>query len=57
MYYQTKYDSIIGTLLLVSDGSSLCGLYFPNRIKEDMQTCDDLEVFVDAKKWLDSYFL
>ncbi|MBQ7892228.1 MAG: methylated-DNA--[Erysipelotrichaceae bacterium] len=57
MYYQTKYDSIIGTLLLVSDGSSLCGLYFPNRIKEYMQTCDDLEVFVDAKKWLDSYFL
>ena len=54
-----RYDSPLGTLLLVSDGTALCGLYF-----EDQKHFPDLSglktqslpVFEETSAWLDLYF-
>lgn len=62
MLYETKYDSPLGQLSLVSDGASICGLWFGQQ-KYDQHSDtekpvprDDLPVFTSAKNWLDRYF-
>ncbi|WP_424244229.1 methylated-DNA-[protein]-cysteine S-methyltransferase [Elusimicrobium posterum] len=62
MYYSTKYQSPIGTLMLACDGRSINGLwmegqkYFGDTIPGEMTEKDDIAVFHAAKKWLDRYF-
>ena len=54
-----SYESVLGTLLLVSDGTALTGLYF-----EDQKHLPDLSgirkqnlpVFDETAAWLDLYF-
>ena len=52
MAYFNHYDAPIGTLLLVSDGSNLTGLYMNREIPEETE----LPVFTQTKQWLDAYF-
>ena len=62
MYYTTQYESMIGPMVLASDGGSLVGLwnnpqkYFAATLECEAATKDDLPVFVDSKNWLDAYF-
>ncbi len=62
MYYSTTYDSPVGIITFASDGASLNGLwmegqkYFGDTISEAMTEKDNITVFNDAKRWLDSYF-
>ena len=62
MNYSTIYESPIGLLTLVSDGSSLIGLwikgqkYFANTIKGTLVSNDELPIFEMARNWLDRYF-
>ena len=58
MCYITKYNSIIGTLVLTSDFKNLTGLFIEGfkDISNKTQK-DDLEIFIKTKKWLDEYFL
>ena len=62
MYYSTQYSSPIGSILLVSDGENLVGLwndnqkYYGAKIVNDMTVKSDLAVFTHTKKWLNSYF-
>lgn len=51
--YYSQYDSPIGTLLLVSDGSALTGLWMNCAQREE--TCES-PIFTQAKQWLDDYF-
>ncbi len=62
MYYKTYYDSPVGKLLLVSDETSLIGLwiegqkyYLGNLNIKPIQN-DNIRVLVVTKKWLDRYF-
>lgn len=55
-YYQ-QYHSPIGTLILVSDGKSLIGLWFKDcHPKHKQMILKSLPIFTEVKKWLDSYF-
>lgn len=62
MIYTTEYISPVGKVLLAAKDKSLIGLWIENQkyylysVKEEMAACDEAEVFVQAKKWLDSYF-
>ena len=62
MIYYKEYESFIGKLTLVSDGSYLIGLYideqkyFCENINEDMQRKDNLIIFKNTEDWLDKYF-
>lgn len=62
MYYYTNYKSILGNIVLGSDGENLVGLwtegqkYFGDTVNEEMILNDDLEVFRLASNWLDDYF-
>lgn len=62
MIYTTAYSSPLGLLTLASDGDSLLGLwveeqkYFKSTVKGQMHEKDDLQVFMDTRKWLDRYF-
>ena len=62
MIYYKEYESFIGKLTLVSDGSYLIGLYiygqkyFCENINEDMQRKDNLIIFKNIEDWLDKYF-
>lgn len=61
MYYHTNYNSPLGKMLFVSDGETICGVWFYNQkffkstIDESVRK-DDLEVFVQLKSWFDDYF-
>ena len=61
-YYKTHYNSPLGKLTLVSDGSSLVGLwvegqkYFEGTIDEEVVKKDDLSIFRKTKSWLERYF-
>lgn len=61
-YYKTYYTSPIGELLLVSDGQNLCGVwlkgqkYYASKLGDTMPLHNDLKIFKDTKRWLDSYF-
>lgn len=62
MYYQTTCESPIGILTMVSDGTSLVGLWtqgqqhFMNSVKEEMVEKADVPVFNQTKNWLKMYF-
>ena len=53
MDYYSAYDSPLGSLLLVSDGTALTGLYMNREIPAELH---DLPVFTLAKNWLADYF-
>lgn len=61
-YYKTHYNSPLGRLTLVSDGSSLIGLwiegqkYFEGTIDEEVVKKDNLSIFRKTKSWLERYF-
>lgn len=57
MFY-TELESPVGMLLLLSDGTSLTGLYMDcgKPVQPQWQRRDDLEVFGTARWWLDHYF-
>lgn len=61
MYYVSKYKSILGDILLASDGEYLIGLWFCDQ-KHFASTIDnsykkeELEIFSITKKWLNIYF-
>ena len=62
MIYKTYYNSPIGKLMLAALDGKLIGLWLENQkhygayIKEEMQINDDIQIFRQAKKWLDKYF-
>lgn len=56
MKYYCEYVSKIGNILLVSDGKYLIELKINNEVNKDWIKSDNLEVFQNAKKWLDDYF-
>ena len=62
MYYTMRYESMIGPMVLASDGLALVGLwndgqkYFAATLDGDSVAKTDLPVFADAKNWLDAYF-
>ena len=62
MQFTTRYDSIMGPMILASDGSNLVGLwnedqkYFGAALADDTAEKKELPVFVDARNWLDAYF-
>ena len=62
MKYYTLYNSPVGVLTLASDGDNLIGLwienqkYFMENINEDIKRNDNLEIFKEARIWLDRYF-
>ena len=62
MFYKTSYSSIVGELILVSDGVNLIEInilnqkYFDYKIIDKAVSKSDLKVFVDVKLWLDKYF-
>ena len=62
MYYTARYESVIGPMILASDGRNLVGLwnegqkYFAATLKENFAEKPELPVFADTKKWLDAYF-
>ena len=61
MTYKTTYTSVIGNLILISDGTNLTHIilekesYYQN-IKKEAKTNDNLEIFKQTKIWLDKYF-
>ncbi len=60
--YSSCFQSPIGELTAVSDGEHIVGLwisgqkYFAGTVKEDMEESPGLQIFRDAKDWLDRYF-
>ncbi|MBM6798030.1 methylated-DNA--[protein]-cysteine S-methyltransferase [Coprobacillus cateniformis] len=62
MIYTTHYKSLIGEILLASDGDSLIGLWLENQkyflatIKEETIDKPDLKVFIQTQLWLEHYF-
>lgn len=62
MKYYTEYMSKVGKLTLASDGEYLIGLWIENQehfmatIDEEIIRNDNLEVFKEARIWLDRYF-
>lgn len=60
MYYSTKYSSPLGEMLIVSDGESICGVWFYGQKHfpsfENLIENDDLAIFREVKDWFDDYF-
>ncbi|MGN1015317.1 MAG: methylated-DNA--[protein]-cysteine S-methyltransferase [Butyricicoccus sp.] len=62
MYYQTRYDSPLGELTLVSDGNALTGAWFLGQkyyygaLSEPPVEEDSVPVLHQTKDWLDRYF-
>ncbi len=60
--YTSYYKSLLGNILLASDGRALIGLwiegqkYFFNYKNEKVIENDNLEIFKKTKNWLDRYF-
>lgn len=48
------YNSPVGTIILVSDGTSLTALDFGQ--SQDVKDQQDLPIFVETRRWLDLYF-
>ena len=55
MYYK-KYQSHYFTLIMVSDGEYLTGLYFDSYFDYSHLTEFDLHIFDEVSQWLDCYF-
>lgn len=61
MLYTSHYDSPLGGMTLVSDGTALVGLYFDGQkyFAEGLdakRTQKNLPIFEEARRWLDVYF-
>ena len=62
MTYIGDYASPLGDMLMSSDGESLTGLWFMGQkycgetLGPDLESKDDLRLFQNVRKWLDSYF-
>lgn len=62
MLYCTYYDSPVGRLLLAADENALTGVwmekqkYYAAAMPSDLQSKENLPVFIKTKNWLDSYF-
>ena len=58
--YSTDYDSPLGEMLIVSDGESLCGVWFYGQkhfpAYDNLIQNDNLAIFKDVKRWFDDYF-
>ncbi|MEE0941598.1 MAG: methylated-DNA--[protein]-cysteine S-methyltransferase [Methanobrevibacter sp.] len=62
MYYSTNYESPLGEMLIVSDGETICGVWFYGQ-KHFKSTVvgktihdDGLSIFKKAKQWFEDYF-
>lgn len=62
MLYSTTYLSPLGSLLLISDGESLTGLWLEKRrhfsevLAGELEERDDLALFATVGNWLERYF-
>jgi methylated-DNA-[protein]-cysteine S-methyltransferase len=60
MYFSTDYSSPIGEMLIASDGEAICGVWFYGQkhfpSTDNLTEDDGLDIFRDARKWLDDYF-
>lgn len=56
MKYYCHYSSCIGNILLISDGESLIEVKINSKPLNDWIQNENLEVFQNTKKWLDTYF-
>ena len=61
MLYTAHYDSPLGRMTLVSDGTALVGLYFDGQKYaaeglDAKRTQKNLPIFEEARRWLDVYF-
>ena len=58
--YSTNYSSPIGEMLIVSDGESVCGVWFYGQKHfpsfDNLCENDDLAIFKEVKSWFDDYF-
>lgn len=58
--YATDYASPLGEMLIVSDGQSVCGVWFLGQKHfpsfENLIRNDNLTVFREVKEWFDDYF-
>ena len=61
MIFTGKYDSPLGLITLAGEGEALTGLWFEGQkhyaqgLKSDWKE-EELPVFQDARRWLDTYF-
>ena len=62
MDFTTHYQSPLGGITLATDGEALIGLWFDGQkysadaLGEQHEERDDLPVFDDTRRWLDTYF-
>ena len=60
MYYSTTYNSPLGEMLIVSDGESVCGVWFYGQKHfpslDNLIQDDNLAIFKKVKIWFDDYF-
>lgn len=62
MVYITYYHSPIGKITLAADSDVLIGLWIENQkyylstLKEVVIENENLDIFIETKKWLDDYF-
>lgn len=62
MNFTSHYLSPLGGITMASDGDSLVGIwfdgqkYFGEGLAERYETCDDLPIFRETRRWLDTYF-
>lgn len=60
--YSSNYNSPVGTLLILCDDNSLCGLYkldqkhYLNNINDEIIPDDNNTIILKVKNWLDDYF-
>ncbi len=59
--YCSSVESPLGTLTLASDGDCLTGLWMEGQkhfgASFQLEACSDLQIFEEAKRWLESYFM
>ncbi len=62
MIYTDAYASPLGAITLASDGTALTGLwfdgqkYFGSTLPQETVRREDIPVFTETKRWLDTYF-
>lgn len=62
MDFTSHYISPLGGLTLGSDGEAIVGIwfdhqkYFGSGLADDYVECDKLPIFIETRRWLDTYF-
>ena len=62
MDFTSHYLSPLGGITMASDGDTLVGIwfdgqkYFGEGLANDYKTRDDLPIFIETRRWLDTYF-